>query len=308
MKTTLRFSTLNLQNFAAPPLASYEFDNIYSQAQWLQKTNWLRRLILANSPDVLMLQEVFSVNELQQLLLELGYDYFAVAGAPVLVDNHFYQHPVVALASRFPIKRQAALSPDLALVQALGLADFQFSRPPLWAEVWVPGVGACDFYTVHLKSRRALTVVTDSGGSEILGRFAASAQRAYEAALLLELISKQQQQSGRPVVLAGDFNDALSSDWLNHLTAPRAQLQLQDAWLLWQNAPAQRPASHYYGATGSTLDYCLLSADFDHHNPVCLASVTDVLISDSHLVRPDYQQDAYSSDHAMVTVTVQLRD
>ena len=308
MSSTLRFSTLNLQNFAAPPLASYEFDNIYSQAQWLQKTNWLRRVIQANSPDVLMLQEVFSVNELKQLLLELGYDYFAVAGEPVLVDNHFYQQPVVALASRFPIKQQAALSPDPELLKALGLADFQFSRPPLWAEVMLPGVGACDFYTVHLKSRRALTAVTDSGGSEILSRFAASAQRAYEAALLLELISKQQKQSRRPVVLAGDFNDALSSDWLSHLTAPMPQLQLQDAWLLWQNAPAQRPASHYYGATGSVLDYCLLSADFDHHNLNSLGTVTEVQITDSHLVRPDYQQDAYSSDHAMVTVTVQLRE
>jgi endonuclease/exonuclease/phosphatase family metal-dependent hydrolase len=308
LSTTLRFSTLNLQNFAAPPLASYEFDNIYSQAQWLQKTNWLRRVILASAPDVLMLQEVFSVEALQQLLLELGYNHFAVAGEPVLVDNHFYQQPVVALASRFPIKQQAALSPDLLLLQSLGLADFQFSRPPLWAEVVLPGVGACDFYTVHLKSRRALTAVTDSGGSERLGRFAASAQRAYEAALLLELISRQKRQSGRPVVLAGDFNDALSSDWLSHLTAPAPQLQLQDAWLLWQEAPTQRPASHYYGASGSTLDYCLLSADFDSNNPNHLASVTEVHITDRHLVRPDYQQDAYSSDHAMVTVTVQLRD
>lgn len=308
MTTQLKFSSLNLHNFAEPPLASYEFDNIYSQAQWLQKTSWLRRMILANSADVLVLQEVFSVNALKQLLLELGYGYFAVAGEPVLVDNHFYQQPVVALASRFPIAQQAALSPDVALLKALGLAEFSFSRPPLWAEVVLPGVGACDFYTVHLKSRRALAAVTDSGGSEPLARFAASAQRAYEAALLMELISRQRQQSGRPVVLAGDLNDDLTSDWLNHLTAPRPQLQLQDAWLLWQNAPTQRPASHYYGATGSTLDYCLLSADFDNNNPNSLASVTEVHIGDRHLVRPDYQQEAYSSDHAMVTVTVQIRD
>jgi endonuclease/exonuclease/phosphatase family metal-dependent hydrolase len=308
VSTTLRFSTLNLQNFAAPPLASYEFDNIYSQAQWVQKTNWLRRVILACAPDVLMVQEVFSVDALKQLLLELGYGYFAVAGEPLLVDNHFYQQPVVALASRFPIRKQAALSADPALLQALGLVDFQFSRPPLWAEVVLPGIGVCDFYTVHLKSRRALTAVTDSGGSETLARFAASAQRGYEAALLLELIRNQRQQSGRPVVLAGDFNDALSSDWLRHLTVPAPQLQLQDAWLLWQEAPTLRPASHYYGATGSVLDYCLLSADFDHNNLSSLGSVTDIEITDSHLVRPDYQQDAYSSDHAMVTVTVQLRD
>lgn len=62
MSLSLRFSSLNLQNFAAPPLASYEFDNIYSQAQWQQKTSWLRRTIAAAAPDVLLLQEVFSVD------------------------------------------------------------------------------------------------------------------------------------------------------------------------------------------------------------------------------------------------------
>ncbi len=308
MTAQLKFSTLNLLNFAAPPLASYEFDNIYSQAQWLQKTSWLRFVVAANSPDVLVMQEVFSVNELKQLLQDLGYRYFAVAGEAVLVDAHFYQQPVVALASRFPILHQAALSPDANMLKALGLAQFSFSRPPLWATIELPGLGACDFYVVHLKSRRALTSVLESGGSEQLGRFAASVQRGYEAALLTELISRQCQQSGRPVVLAGDFNDELTSGWLNLLTAARPQLQLQDAWLLWQEAPTQRPASHYYGASRSTLDYCLLSADFDSNNPNHLASVTEVQITDSHLVRPDYQQDAYSSDHAMVTVTVQLRD
>ena len=43
--TDLRVATLNLLNFAAPPLACYEWDNIYTEAQWLQKTSWLQSLL-----------------------------------------------------------------------------------------------------------------------------------------------------------------------------------------------------------------------------------------------------------------------
>ena len=43
--TDLRVATLNLLNFAAPPLACYEWDNIYTEAQWQQKTNWLKNLL-----------------------------------------------------------------------------------------------------------------------------------------------------------------------------------------------------------------------------------------------------------------------
>lgn len=306
MSLSLRFSSLNLQNFAAPPLASYEFDNIYSQAQWQQKTNWLRRTIVAASPDVLVLQEVFSVIELKQLLLELGYSHFAAAAEPLLVDGHFYLQPVVAIASRYPLKQHRLPDPDTALLKALGLHHFQFSRTPVAATVYLPGIGACDFYGVHLKSRRALTAVLEQGGSDMLGRFAASAQRGYEAAILMELLHRQQQQNGYPVVLAGDFNDNLHSAFLQPLLLPGAALQLTDCWDLWSEAPAQRPATHYYGAKGSVLDYLLLSADFDDRQAHKLACVTQVQITDTHLLRPDYQLDAYSSDHAMVTVTVQL--
>ena len=74
MPQALTFSTLNLQNFTAPPFASYEFDNIYSQAQWRQKTSWLSRLLQQVQPDMLALQEVFSLAELSQLLRSAGFD------------------------------------------------------------------------------------------------------------------------------------------------------------------------------------------------------------------------------------------
>ena len=103
----LRFSTLNLLNFACPPYACYEFDNIYSTAQWQQKTAWLARIVSATAPDVLALQEVFSVAALREVLAPLGYSSLVTAGVPKLVDDHVFLQPVVALATRHPVLAEA---------------------------------------------------------------------------------------------------------------------------------------------------------------------------------------------------------
>ena len=124
----VRLSSLNLLNFTAPPHASYEFDNIYSAAQWQQKTDWLQRTLQAVSPDVLALQEVFSNTRLQQLTRELGFSHFAVAEQPTLIDDHVYQKPVVALASKYPIVKSNAVAVPRAAAIARGVADFSFSR------------------------------------------------------------------------------------------------------------------------------------------------------------------------------------
>jgi endonuclease/exonuclease/phosphatase family metal-dependent hydrolase len=152
--TDLRVATLNLLNFAAPPLACYEWDNIYTEAQWQQKTNWLKNLLQQQQPDVLALQEVFSVDALQQLLSPLGYHWFATVETPVLVDDHVFTKPVVAIASRYPILSTETIPASPAALQQLGLASFQFSRCPLLVQIQTPQFGPLFVATVHLKSRR----------------------------------------------------------------------------------------------------------------------------------------------------------
>lgn len=306
----LTFSTLNLQNFTAPPFASYEFDNIYSQAQWQQKTRWLCRLLQQVQPDVLALQEVFSLVELQQLLQQQGFAHVMSVGTPELVDQHFFRKPVVALASRFPVLELLEV-PVPAAAAALGMAQFQFSRPPLRALLQLPGIGPCQCYVVHLKSRRTADLPT---GTVVVGQhlpsWAATVQRGNETALLLEAILQQRQVDGFPVVLLGDLNDELSSAALQLLQQPqqltRGRFRLQDSWLLWPEAPSQRPASHYYGARGSVLDYILLSDEFDAGQSQSIASVQAVEVFDRHLRQPEFAQDGYSSDHAMVSVRLRL--
>lgn len=306
----LTFSTLNLHNFTAPPFASYEFDNIYTQAQWLQKTDWLARVLQHSKPDVLALQEVFSLSELSQILQAQGFQHVVSVGQPELVDQHFFRRPVVALASRFPVLAVAEV-PVPSVAAALGMGHVQFSRPPLRVLLQLPEIGPCQCYVVHLKSRRAFEVPADAVlVGQHLPSWAATVQRGHETALLLEAILQQRQCDGYPVVLLGDLNDELSSPSLQLLQQPqqlgRRPFRLQDSWQLWLDAPAQRPASHYYGARGSVLDYILLSDEFDARQSKAIAAVSAVEVLDQHLRQPDFARDGYSSDHAIVSVRLKL--
>lgn len=298
-----RIATLNLQNFAAPPLAYYEWDAIYSASQWQAKTDWLKRSLTAIKADVVAFQEVFSKAELQQLCLALGFEHFYAPSEPELLDQHVYRKPVVALASRWPLTPLVLPPVEQAWLDAMGVAHFADSREPLLARIEVPQFGSLDVAVVHLKSRR-----TDAEYQPALGQWLPSLQRGLEACLLALRLQQHYQQHQRPLLLGGDFNDVQSSALLQPLFSTSMQaglFKLQDAATL---APeGARPPTHYYGAHGQVLDAWLVSAEFDprfHHS---LATVRDYQVVDTHLVRPVFAEHGYSSDHAFVWIELEAR-
>ncbi|MGL4474571.1 MAG: endonuclease/exonuclease/phosphatase family protein [Shewanella sp.] len=342
LSAPIRIATLNLFNFIAPPLAYYEQFNIYSEPQWQQKCHWISRYLAEHQPDIIGFQEVFSVAELQQLLLQAGYPYFVVVDNPELIDAYIYQQPVTALASRYPIVNSDALKVAPQARAQLGLsADFSFSRKPLWAQVNIPGLGLCDCYVVHFKSKRSQFNECENGNINAdFGDAAASIQRLAEASLVRSALRSRYRECGLPMILMGDFNDALTSDLLQGLVSPNrvtkanaphaqtqaqptaqtssqpqaqsqgAALQLFDSFHLFEQETGQTLAAiptHYYGGHGQVLDYILLSQDFAPSYCWQLACVEGYEVFDRHLLRPDYALDSHSTDHGVVMVTVQLR-
>lgn len=69
----------------------------------------------------------------------------------------------------------------------------------------------------------------------------------------------------------------------------------------------QRASTHYFGNTGSVLDYILVSSEFDASQNASLAEVVNYQTFDRHLVRPDYERDNMSTDHAPVMMTLAVR-
>jgi len=333
----IKIVTFNLFNYLEPPNACYDFDRIYSQEQWLKKQQWIVDYLERVEPDVIGFQEVFSIKSLKALMLNLGYEYFQIVDQPNIVDDFIYTHPVVAIASKYPIVGVKGLVVDKELAQLIGLkGDFSFNRKVLRATIDLPHIGYSDFYVVHFKSKRSLheydelNTLSNKANAinklkqQLLGKWGASIQRGSEAVMLLHQIIDRRVQVGFPVVLLGDFNDELSNGVISHLTGKNYQDRnfadtesfirsycLSDAWELFINMssdkPYTRPNTHYYGAKGSVLDYILLSNEFDARYQGSLFEISEYDVYDKHLINPSYERDSESSDHAIVSMTITLR-
>ncbi|EKM28755.1 endonuclease/exonuclease/phosphatase [Vibrio harveyi] len=133
-KNCITFATANLFNFVAPPGAYYDFENIYSLDDWQDKLTWTKSQLEQLAPDVIGLQEVFSIEKTKAFFTTMGYQYFASVDTPHIEGDYIYSHPVVAIASRFPIESYEAVTFDKETLNPFG--DFSappFSRKPIRA-------------------------------------------------------------------------------------------------------------------------------------------------------------------------------
>lgn len=336
--TPIKICTFNLFNYAQPPYAYYDFESIYSDVQWAKKQAWICAYLARFKPDVIAFQEVFSIDSLQKLLKEAGYAYFSVVDAPTLSDGFIYRDPVLAIASRYPIKETYALGVDPTLLAPLGLsADFSFSRKVLRASIELPHIGLCDFYVVHLKSKRSLfeyypdakerieKTILGRLKAQLSGGWGSTVQRGSEALLLHMAILERREKLGLPVVLLGDFNNNLEDGVLSQLLKHELRFVtgaqdkqyldkycLKNAWDLYQKADPEResqpcPGTHYFAQQWVTLDHILLSSEFDTSASQCFFSVSAHHTHVQHLVCPIFEYDQQSSDHGVVMITLAPR-
>ena len=209
-------------------------------------------------------------------MLSHGYKYFAVIDQPEIIDEHIFQKPVVAIASKYPVIKAEAVSVNTTLAQTIGLNNkFTFARKVLRATINIPNLGATDCYVVHFKSKRStLESETREEGEQALtkqlenyiaGKWAASLQRGSEATLLMCEIIARREKSKHPIILMGDFNDNLHEGVFKQLTTTQlyadknqdeankfAKYLPQDAWQLYlkafsnelQNTPALKVNEH----------------------------------------------------------------
>ncbi|PSU87407.1 endonuclease [Photobacterium kishitanii] len=318
-------------------MAYYDFQNIYTTEQWHKKLAWITRFLTKNQPDIIGFQEVFSSESLQTLLESAGYPYYAVVDTPTVIDDFIYRSPVVAIASKFPIVEIAPVSADQQAASLLGLSEFHFSRQPLRATIDIPHIGLTDCYVTHFKSKRSLfddplpdTIVPSETAlsrfaGQRLGSWGSAMLRGTEANLLLLAILKQRESSTRPMLLMGDFNDELSSSCLEQLIAGNVfgmsdsdikrligYYRLYDSWDLFTQNTEQvsllRSPTHYFGSKTSVLDYILLSQEFNAQYLGSLFEVSDYHTEDKHLINSSFDEDGYSTDHAIPCVTLSLRN
>ena len=305
-------ATANLFNFLQPPDAFYEFSNIYSQEDWLLKCQWTKSQIIELDADIIGLQEVFSIDAAEQLLADCGYPHFVTVDTPKLESDYIYSQPVVALASKFPIIQVEAVESPHKSVEAYQIELPKFSRMPISAIVDVPNLGEIAVYVCHLKSQRATEPSLGTDANPVLGQWLSSQQRGWESIMLRLFMEQKYQESPRPTLLVGDMNQPLDSDITGLITKTTSdesnRLQLKDSWDIYVDGEQEvaRSATHYHFAKGNTLDYVLLSQEFQPNSQCSIAEVTHYRIQEEHLINPIYERDKQASDHAFVAVTTQF--
>ncbi|UYI49600.1 endonuclease/exonuclease/phosphatase family protein [Vibrio natriegens] len=310
----ITFVTANLFNFIAPPDAYYDFENIYSQEQWQGKLAWTQNQIEKLEPDIIGVQEVFSIEETKSFFKSIGYPHFATVDTPQVEDEYIYTHPVVAIASRFPIEQVQPVTFDRrSLIPFEMTASPEFSRKPIYAQIVHPILGHIAVYVVHLKSQRPADSNNAEDASRVLARWLSTQQRGWESAMLRDSMQNQYKNAPMPTVLMGDMNQPITNNGVNSVLTETfsdsvTELQIKDGWDL-QVAPTlnDRPATHYHFSRGNVLDYILLSQEFDEHSDVSVADVVDYQVLDQHLINPSFERDKYASDHAFVALTVEVK-
>lgn len=229
--TQLKIATFNLFNYLEPPNAYYDFERIYSAKQWAKKQHWISAYLQEYQPDIIGFQEVFSPKALKDLVVAQGYPYFEIVDKPTVIDEFIYKHPVVAIASRYPIVELATVIPDKELAKSLGLfEDFSFSRSILRATINAPHLGQCDCYVVHFKSKRSMLeadelnnnwspekTIIEQLKANVAGSWGSTIQRGSEATLLMIEMIKRRETTHYPIILMGDFNNNLTDGVLNQL-------------------------------------------------------------------------------------------
>ena len=340
--TGFKVATINLFNYIAPPSAFYDIDNIYTQRQWQQKEKWIHQQLTDLVPDIVGFQEVFSPSELEAITEKHGLEHFITVSPPGVSGQHVYDKPVVALASRFPIVSADAVKVSDFVIKKLKLqGDFNFSRPPIRAEIKVDDFTSVLVYVLHLKSKRSQleyqrqknenenVMIADSLLAEIQGSWMSTIQRGTEATLVYQDIIEQMLVCERPVIVMGDLNDTIDSSALQPLIGshkldrldgkminnlPITHQRIMDRFILHDAFDLQdkvksdeRKSTHYFMNQGNVLDYILLSKDFKSEYDQSLASVERYCVNDKHLINPHHIHDAGCSDHAPVMIEIEIR-
>ncbi|NOH71688.1 endonuclease/exonuclease/phosphatase family protein [Vibrio pectenicida] len=308
----LIFATANLFNFIEPPCAFYDFENIYSREKWEKKYRWTRKTIASLDADILAIQEIFSVDCVQRMLQQLGYLYFVSVDQAHVESDYIYSHPIVALASKYPILQAHPVMVPSGLLEGYGIQQLNFSRKPIYAVVDVPDIGQLAVYVCHLKSQRETQSHQTDKRHSLVGQWLSSQQRGWEALMIRIAMEETYSKNPMPTVLMGDLNQPITSDVVGLLTKPidigSNKLVLQDSWDIVNRGwlDIQRPATHYHLSTGKVLDYILLSQEFQPESSFSMADIIQYQTIDSHLINPSFEHDGQASDHAFVSVTVQF--
>ena len=312
----IKIATFNLFQFCSPEFSFYTKKEKFKKDDWEEKKNWIKEQLQKMDCDIVGFQEVFSQEELKELVLECGFKEFVVTQNPKLDEkNRVYKTTTVALASKFPIKNIENISKS---------SDFTFAREPIKAIISLKNDLDINVYVAHLKSNRLnefeYKFTKDSTLEEkkeklniaLKNNYSLSLKQRLNEAKALHFDIKKQIL---PSILLCDLNDREFSITIDALTNKRFYKNelKKDDFILFDSydiAPKKvynphpefkglkRVPTSYFVGHGNTLDFIFVSKDLEN-------CVKNHKVFDEHLQK-NRNGTLKQSDHAQVVCEIEI--
>lgn len=312
----IKTATFNLFQFCSPEFSFYTKKEKFKKDDWEEKKNWIKKQLQKMDCDIVGFQEVFSQEELKELVLECGFKEFVVTQNPKLDEkNRVYKSTTVALASKFPIKNIENISKS---------SDFTFAREPIKAIISLKNDLDINVYVAHLKSNRLnefeYKFTKDSTLEEkkeklniaLKNNYSLSLKQRLNEAKALHFDIKKQIL---PSILLCDLNDREFSITIDALTNKRFYKNelKKDDFILFDSydiAPKKvynphpefkglkRVPTSYFVGHGNTLDFIFVSKDLEN-------CVKNHKVFDEHLQK-NRNGTLKQSDHAQVVCEIEI--
>ena len=148
-ESVIHFSiaNFNVNNLVSPNVAYYGSLS-YTQELYSAKLQWCSEQLRRMNADVVVFQEVFHTEALQDLCTRSG----LYSEAHILAPHTGEEKPRVAIVSKFPITEFSSHA-EIPL-DCRSPEHSQFRRPPLQATIQLSEGCSIRLFAVHLKSKR----------------------------------------------------------------------------------------------------------------------------------------------------------
>ena len=312
----IKTATFNLFQFCSPEFSFYTKKEKFKKDDWEEKKNWIKEQLQKMDCDIVGFQEVFSQEELKELVLECGFKEFVVTQNPKLDEkNKVYKSTTVALASKFPIKEIKKVSKN---------ENFTFARELIKAIISLKNDLDINVYVAHLKSNRLnefeYKFTKDSTLEEKKSKLDIALKNNYSLSLKQRLNEAKAlhfdiKKQILPSILLCDLNDREFSITIDALTNKRFYKNelKKDDFILFDSydiAPKKvynphpefkglkRVPTSYFVGHGNTLDFIFVSKDLEN-------CVKNHKVFDEHLQK-NRNGTLKQSDHAQVVCEIEI--
>lgn len=317
---TLKIATFNLRNCALPHFQFYDNQDPYDENLYRAKLEWTARQIDNLDADVIVFQEVFQIQALQEALRASRTMNQAklIARDAVKMPPKNTWVPQVAIATRLPLLADPTWVIDYGT--GINLPDYgqtvtQITRAVPHITVKLYNGKPMHILGVHLKSKRPDyldTEMDDNANDLALATYRSLMCRGADAVALRRYLNQLLKGNRVPCIIAGDFNDDAKSVTSQIIAGSGGfgktffDSQFFDAARIQTRNDPMRNVIYTNIHQGSleVLDQIFVTEEFHPQSRFQIAQVREVYSLNDHL----HERKPYTSDHGQVVAQLLFKN